>query len=214
MRHCGFLKIYTIFYVEMDSGSCVLACSVRTKMVASSLLASNAYVTLGVKCIPSRGNVGSSGHTLLSVYRVRHGNYSTFRGFMQLPCSLRLWKTPGFRHHGRYGLGRVDVSVCSAMLGFRLYMLCVILRSSTTVLYAELHVFLREGGSQISVRSSHLGAGHYFYSPLFLLVNSSVLLLREECNQEDKLGVDFRIFPTQPLAWFNSASTLPSGSMR
>ena len=48
-----------------------------------------------------------------------------------MPCSLRLWKTPGFRHHGRYGLGRVDVSVYSAMLGFRLYMLFVILRSST-----------------------------------------------------------------------------------
>ena len=96
-------------------------------------------VTVGVKRLrhswrqmpPSRGNVGSSGHTLLSVYRVTHGNYSTFRGFMQMPCSLRLWKTPGFRHHGRYGLGRVDVSVYSAMLGFRLYMLCVILRSST-----------------------------------------------------------------------------------
>ena len=50
---------------------------------------------------------------------------------MPMPCSFRLWKTPGFRHHGRYELGRVDVSVYSAMLGFRLYMLCVILRSST-----------------------------------------------------------------------------------
>ena len=55
-----------------------------------------------------------------------------FADSMPMFCSLRLWRqAPGFRHYGRYGLARVDVSVYSAMLGFRLYMLCVILRSST-----------------------------------------------------------------------------------
>ena len=43
------------------------------------------------------------------------------------------------------------------------------------------------------MRSSHLESGHYFYGPLFLKVNSSVLVLREECEQEDFLGDDFRI---------------------
>ena len=45
--------------------------------------------------------------------------------------SLRLWQTPGLRYHRQYRLARVDVSVYSAMFGLRLYMLCVILRSST-----------------------------------------------------------------------------------
>ena len=54
-----------------------------------------------------------------------------FADSLPMLCSLRLWQTPGFRYHRRYRLGRVDVSVNCAMFGFRLYMLCVILRSST-----------------------------------------------------------------------------------
>ena len=58
-------------------------------------------------------------------------------------CSLRLWQTPGLRYHRQYGLGRVDVSVYSAMFGLRLYMLCVILRSST---WTMCHRVLCAGG--------------------------------------------------------------------
>ena len=60
-------------------------------------------------------------------------------------------------------------------------------------LFAELYAFLHEGGPQISVRGSHLEPGHYLYVPLYLTVNSSVLVLREECEQVDLLGDDFRI---------------------
>ena len=52
-----------------------------------------------------------------------------------------------------------------------------------TELDAELQASLYEGGPQISVRSSHL----------FLTVNSSVLVLREECNQVDILGDDIQV---------------------
>ena len=62
-----------------------------------------------------------------------------------------------------------------------------------TELYADLHAFPREGGPQISVLCSHLGSGHYFYGPLYLTVDSLVLLLREECKQEDILGNGFQI---------------------
>ena len=62
----------------MESGSCVLACSVRTLQdVASSLLASNASVTPGVKCF-RHAEVLVPVVTLLAVYRLRHGNSSDF----------------------------------------------------------------------------------------------------------------------------------------
>ena len=68
------------------------------------------------------------------------------------------------------------------------------------------------------MRGSHLEPGHYVYVPLYLTVNSSVLVLREECEQVDFLRDDFRIlvygiyqeiasgsvFCIQPLALSNS----------
>ena len=54
-----------------------------------------------------------------------------FADSLPMLCSLRLSQTPGFRYHRRKRLGRVDVSVHCAKFGFQLYMLCVILRSST-----------------------------------------------------------------------------------
>ena len=48
------------------------------------------------------------------------------------------------------------------------------------------------------MRSSHLGSGHLSYD---LTVNSSVLVLREECKQVDFLGDDFRI-PFSRSAFF------------
>ena len=220
-------------------------------MVASSLLASNASVTLGVKCLR---------HAEMLVPVVTLSCQCTgsdmaiiliFADSMPILCSPRLWQTPGFRHHGRYGLGRVDMSVYSAMRGFRLYMLCVILLSSTwtpdrevlvlrplvlavtwsccsPVKYRITAFFQQMTHCLVSLRCFTLnftsfyvkaalrflcavrtwGSGHYFYGPLFLTVNSSVLLLREECNQEDTLGDDFRIFfRIQPLAWFNSRNS-------
>ena len=59
-------------------------------------------------------------------------------------CSLRLWQTPGLRYLRHYGLARVDVSVYSAMLGFRLFMLCVILRRSPLVFVVVLFAGLRQ----------------------------------------------------------------------
>ena len=44
-------------------------------------------------------------------------------------------------------------------------------------------LYFCEGGPQISVRSSHLGSGHHFHVSLYLTVNSSVLVSREECKQ-------------------------------
>ena len=80
---CDILAFEDFHYFLRGNGLRIL----RACMLCSNT--DGSVVTVGVKCLrhskrhklPSRGNVGSSGHTLLSMYRVRHGNYSDFRGF-------------------------------------------------------------------------------------------------------------------------------------
>ena len=75
-----------------------------------------------------------------------------FADSLPMFCSLRLWQTPGLRYHRQYGLARVDVSVYSAMLGLRLFMLCVILRRSPLVFVVVLFAGLRSPGFKLSFR--------------------------------------------------------------
>ena len=52
-------------------------------------------------------------------------------------CALFPSIVLGFRHHCQYGHGRVGVPAYSAMLGLRLYILSVSLRSSTWTLHGR-----------------------------------------------------------------------------